>query len=238
MAFNTVLDYFGLADGAKLACKGATENASATVVEAPLNDAGEVPAHEVLETQRAPSCEYEMLAAWARGAETTPDPVQLGGVSTADDKTFILTGLNINTQAGSPPAISASGTQVKTGATEGDTFDIPAFSVLFKHTAQILWSAFTLAGSGCHLTTANYAASVTPSKGTVNGGTVSHDVVSGRITAQLTISQTGDTAPTLTPGTGWDVTAPLTKTKSDAQYPSWTCTLTKYLTKTIKQAQS
>ena len=238
MAFNTVLDYFALADGVKLACKGSTENAAATVVEAPLNDKGEVPASEVLETVRSPSCEYEMLAAWARGAETTPDPVQLGGVSTADSKTFILTGLNINTQAGSPPAISASGTQVKTGAAEGDVFNIPAFSVLFKHAAQILWSAFTLSGSGCHLTTANYAASVTLSRGTVNGGTVSHDVVSGRIVANLTITQTGDTEPTVTPGTGWIVTAPLTKTKGDAQYPSWTCALTKFLTKTIAQAQS
>ena len=210
MAFNTVIDYCGLADGSKLACKGATENAAATVVEAPLNDKGEVPASEVLETVRSPSCEYEMLAAWARGAETTPDPVQLGGVNTADSKTFVLTNLTINTQAGSAPAISAQCAQVKTGAAEGDVFNIPAFSVAFKHTAQILWSAFTLGGTGCHLTTANYAASVTLS----------------------TITQTGDTAPTLTPGTGWDVTAPLTKTKGDAQYPSWTATLTKYLTKT------
>ena len=232
MAFNTVIDYSGLADGSKLACKGATENAAATVVEAPLNDKGEVPAHEVLETVRTPSNEYEMLAAWARGAETTPDPVQLGGVNTADSKTFVLTNLTINTQAGSAPAISAQCAQVKTGAAEGDVFNIPAFSVAFKHTAQILWSAFTLGGTGCHLTTANYAASVTLSRGTVNGGTVSHDVVNGRIVATLTITQTGDTAPTLTPGTGWDVTAPLTKTKGDAQYPSWTATLTKYLTTT------
>ena len=225
-------DYCGLADGSKLACKGATENAAATVVEAPLNDKGEVPAHEVLETVRTPSNEYEMLAAWARGAETTPDPVQLGGVNTADSKTFVLTNLTINTQAGSAPAISAQCAQVKTGAAEGDVFNIPAFSVAFKHTAQILWSAFTLGGTGCHLTTANYAASVTLSRGTVNGGTVSHDVVNGRIVATLTITQTGDTAPSLMPGTGWDVTAPLTKTKGDAQYPSWTATLTKYLTKT------
>ena len=232
MAVNAVIDYCGLADGSKLACKGATENAASTVVEAPLNDKGEVPAHEVLETVRTPSNEYEMLAAWARGAETTPDPVQLGGVNTADSKTFALTNLNINTQAGSSPAISAQSAQVKTGAAEGDVFNIPAFSVAFKHTAQILWSAFTLSGTGCHLTTANYAASVTLSRGTVNGGTVSHDVVNGRIVATLTITQTGDTAPTLTPGTGWDVTAPLTKTKGDAQYPSWTATLTKYLTKT------
>ena len=232
MAFNTVTDYCGLADGSKLACKGATENAAATVVEAPLNDKGEVPAHEVLETVRTPSNEYEMLAAWARGAETTPDPVQLGGVNAADSKTFVLTNLTINTQAGSAPAISAQCAQVKTGAAEGDVFNIPAFSVAFKHTAQILWSAFTLGGTGCHLTTANYAASVTLSRGTVNGGTVSHDVVNGRIVATLTITQTGDTAPSLMPGTGWDVTAPLTKTKGDAQYPTWTATLTKYLTKT------
>ena len=132
MAFNTVIDYCGLADGSKLACKGATENAASTVVEAPLNDKGEVPAHEVLETVRTPSNEYEMLAAWARGAETTPDPVQLGGVNTADSKTFVLTNLTINTQAGSAPAISAQCAQVKTGAEPGVQQNESVRSVFFQ----------------------------------------------------------------------------------------------------------
>lgn len=231
MAFGTHTDYFSLADGTALACKGDNENASAQVVEAPMNDKGEIPAHEVLETVRAPSCEYEMLAQWARGSETTPNPVKLGNVSTVDGMAFVLTGLTINTEAGKPPTISASGGQVKTGAAQGDVFDIPAFSIAFKHAAQKLWSAFTLAGTGCHLTTANYAASVTLSRGTVNGGTVSHDVTGGRIVATLTISQTGDTEPTITAGEGWSITAPLTKTNPDAQYPSWTCALTMYLQK-------
>jgi hypothetical protein len=233
MAFNTVTDYYGLADGTMLAAKAATENAAAQLVEAPPNDKGDIPAHEVLATIRNPSCDYEMLAAWARGAESTPNPVQLGGLTAIDSKAFVLSQLTINTGAGSAPAISASGGQVMDGADEGDVYDIPAFSVAFKHTAQILWSAFTLSGTGCHLTQANYTASVNLSRGTVNGGTVSHDVQQGKITATITISQVGDAAPTLTPGTGWSVTGVLTKSKPDAQYPTWTATLTKYLTKKI-----
>lgn len=232
MAFGTHTDYYDLADGTMLACKGDTENAAAQVVEAPMNDEGEIVAQEVLETVRSPSCDYEMLAAWARGAETTPDPVKLGGLTTVDGKAFVLVQLSINTQAGSAPTISASGGQVKNGAAEGGVFKIPAFSLAFKHTAQILWSAFTVAGTGCHLTTANYVASVQLSRGTVNGATVSHDVQGGRIVATVTITQTGDTAPTLTAGSGWEITAPLTKSKPDAQYPSWTATLTKFITKT------
>lgn len=233
MAFNTVTDFYGLADGTMLACKASNENAGAQLVEAPMNDRGDIPAHEVLETVRNPSCDYEMLAAWARGAETTPNPVQLGGLSQLDGKAFVLSNLTISTGAGSAPSISASGGQVNDGAAEGDVYDIPAFSVAFKHTAQILWGAFTVGGTGCHLTQANYTASVTLSRGTVNGSTVSHDVQAGRITAAITISQVGDTAPTLTPETGWSVTSPLTKNKSDAQYPVWTAALTKYLTKKI-----
>ena len=238
MAFNTVVDYFSLADGTMLACKASNDNASAQVVEAPPNDKGDIPAQEVLATLLSPGNDYEMLAAWARGAEVTPDPVQLGGLTAIDTKAFILTQLNINTSGGNPPAISASGVQVKDGAAEGDVYELPAFSVPFEHRALILWSAFAVSGTGCYLTQANYAASVQPSRGTVNGSPVSHDVAQGRIVVNITISQIGDTEPTLTPGTGWKITSPLTKSKGDAQYPTWTAALTKLLTKKIPQSQS
>ena len=238
MAFNTVQDYHGLADGTTLACKASNDNASAQVVDAPMNDKGDVPAQEVLATLLSPSNDYELLAAWARGAENTPNPVKLGGLTTVGSKAFILTQLQINTGGGTPPAISASGVQVKGGASEGDVYEIPAFSVAFVHRALVLWGAFTLGGTGCHLTTANYTASVQPSRGTVNGNVVSHDVENGRIVVNITISQVGDTEPTLAAGTGWKITSPLTKSKGDAQYPTWTASLTMLLTKKVPAQQA
>lgn len=98
------------------------------------------------------------------------------------------------------------------------------------HHAQILWSAFTLGGTGCYLQQANYTAGGTISRATKNGETVSYDVVDGQLTVNLTILQTDSTAPTVTAGSDWEITAPLNCSNPDADYPSWTCTLSRYLT--------
>ena len=58
---------------------------------------------------------------------------------------------------------------------------------------------------------------------------MSFDVVDGKLEVQITIQQTSSTAPTLTAGTDWTITAPLTCSSPDADYPSWTATLSRYL---------
>lgn len=55
-------------------------------------------------------------------------------------------------------------------------------------------------------------------------------MVDGQLTVNLTILQTDSTAPTVTAGQDWVITAPLTCSNPDADYPSWTCTLSRYLT--------
>ena len=97
------------------------------------------------------------------------------------------------------------------------------------HHAQILWSAFTLGGEGCYLQSANYTAGGTISRATKNGETVAYDVTDGKLEAQITIQQTGSAAPTVTKGTGWEITAPLSCSSPDADYPTWSCTLSRYL---------
>lgn len=83
---------------------------------------------------------------------------------------------------------------------------------------------------------ANYTLQANIGKATVNGEPVASDVTEGMIEAQVTIMQTGDSTPTITMLTGdvdygWSITSPLACTNPDANYPTWTCTLTKYLQK-------
>ena len=239
MSLGTPTDYYSLADGTKLAVKEDNQNASATNVEAPANDVGDIPANEVLATLLKPDCGYEMLDAWGRGAETpTANPIKLGKVTEVSDHSFVLTEFSISTRAGSPPVIKAKGEQVEDDATDGDYYAIPAFALALVHRALCLWNAFTVGGTGCHFTSADYTASVKLSPGTLNGGVVSHDVSEGAIVCKLNLCQTGNTEPTVTPGTNWQIVEPLTKVKTDAQYPTWTCGLKMYLTKTRTDANA
>lgn len=67
------------------------------------------------------------------------------------------------------------------------------------------------------------------SRATKNGETISFDVTDGKLEVQITILQTGNTKPTVTAGTDWTKTAPETCSNPDADYPTWTCTLSRYL---------
>lgn len=225
MSFISKNDYFSLADTA-LACVASNDGASASVAEA--KDAeGAIVAHTVYGATKAPSCDYVLKAAWTKAANA----LKLGAVSGTTDK-IMLASVTINTAAGSAPTVSASGEQVESTATTGCTFGIPAISLPKTHHAHILFSAFTLGGTGCHLQSANYTASASVTKATKDGDCVASDIVEGKIEAQVTIVQTGSATPTLTAGSDFTVTSPLTCSNPDADYPTWTATLTKYLAKT------
>lgn len=76
---------------------------------------------------------------------------------------------------------------------------------------------------------ANYTAGGTISKATKNGEPVSYDVTDGKLEVQVTILQTGATKPSLTAGTDWTITSPLNCSSPDADYPTWSATLSRYL---------
>ena len=147
----------------------------------------------------------------------------------------------INTAAGSAPTFSASGEQVEEDSTGVCQYSIPAFEVTKKHHAQILFGAFsynkTVSGgttsTGVHLKSAAYTASGSITKGEKEGVCLTHDIVEGKIECAVEFVQVGDVKPEITPNLedGWDVTSKLTCSNPDADWPSWSATLTKYLVK-------
>lgn len=62
-------------------------------------------------------------------------------------------------------------------------------------------------------------------KATKDGTALAHDVSQGKIECQISITQTGATEPTVTPGEAWYVSAPLTLDNPDSDYQTWSCTL-------------
>lgn len=165
--------------------------------------------------------------------------IKLGKYSSAiDGKMVILTNVTINTAAGQAPTIDASGeTAEPTSAfapeNEFYMLQVAPFKMDGTHCAQTLMNAFSISDqSGCYLQSANYTFACDLTKATKDGECVSHSVSNGRIEIALTIVQTYLDKPDVSVDeeNGWKITSPLTCENADASYPTWTCTLTKYLT--------
>lgn len=229
MSFQAKTDYFGLStgSGSTFVITDSSENKSAQVATG-QDEKGDVVAYEVYGEEMAPACSYVINANSTLGTIKIGEAITVTGIS---DKKFTITNVSISTAAGSPPKIDVSGSQIPNTVTHTDcTYTIPAATLEVCHHAQILWSAFTLGGTGCYLTQANYTASGDLTKATKDGTTISFDIANGQLVADITIQQTGNTVPTVTAGSGWVITAPLTQTNADASLPTWTCTVSKYLT--------
>lgn len=227
MAFISKPDYFGLATSVStsLTLKSSTLNKTASVAEA-TDEKGDVVAEEVFGDVASPSVTYELKA------DLDLDDITLGSITTVDSKPYVLSSVSFSTAPATVPEVQCSGEQVEAGATTANstTIELPSISLKKWHDAQILGEAFSLSGTGCYLNGCNYTVSCDVTKATVDGVIVAHDVENGRIEVQVTIVQSGSTAPTVTAASGWVVTSPLTTDNPDEDYPSWTCTVTKYLT--------
>lgn len=225
MSFPTKPDYSGLGSNAGLSLKNSSLNKSATTAEA-HDEIGDTVAMEVLGEQAAPSVTYEIIA------DIVMSFIKLGAITTVDGKSFALTSVSWNTAPGAVTELQCSCAQVETGATTATstTITLPAFALKRWHDAQILDSAFTLTGTGCHVNGCNYTATADLSIATVNGEIVAHDIQNGRVEVAVTIVQTGTAAPEITAGTGWEIVSPLTVDNPDADFPTWTATLRKNLT--------
>lgn len=121
---------------------------------------------------------------------------------------------------------------IQAAGTVSSTYALGTIVCSVRHKAQILGSAFTLAGDGCSLNACDYQAECKVSRATVKGDTVAHDVSEGKAVVTATVVQSGETAPTVTPGEGWDLTSPVTVSSPDSDYQTVTFTLTKSLTGT------
>lgn len=224
MAFKTKADYYGLGAITGLKLISTNENKSASTAEARGED-GFVVAVESYGTTSAPSCELNVIA------DTSLANIVLGTVKTIGTDKFCLASLSISTSAGGVPTISASGQQVEANAQEKCTCTLPAISISALHHAQN-FGAFTLGGTGAHLTQCNMEIGGTISTATKDGEVIAHDLTDVRMTVTATIQVSDSTygTPTVTAATGWTVTSPLSETNPDADFPTYTVTLQKTLT--------
>lgn len=222
MAFIDKVDYFGLSSTTFL-CKSSNDGASSSNAEAVGPD-GSIVANTVYGEMKNPSCDYEQTAEWS-------PTIKLGAVHAVDGESFVLTSVTFSTQGGAAHTVSASGSQVEDNASVTCTYTIPSFTLPMTHHVEKMWNAWTLTGAGCYEQTAAYTISCTPSFGEKDGDRLSHDIGQGKIEIALTIIQTDTTEPSLSAATGWEITTPLSCSNPDANYPTWTATLTKYLEK-------
>ena len=221
MAFLTKVDPFGISSST-LAVKSTSDGNSGSVAEA-TDENGTIVAQESYGNRMSPSAEYALKK------ETTFDEIVLGGVSTYKTKRVVLTQLTINTSAGGEPTISASGEEIEASSdgTCPATYTIPEFTLGVCRHAKILFSAFSISGTGCYLNSANYTAQCENGTATVEGVVVAHGVHGAYLEVTAEIVATSGTAPTVTPGTGWVVSSPLAETNPDADYPTYSITLRK-----------
>ena len=221
MAFLTKVDPFGISSST-LAVKSTSAGNSGSGAEA-TDENGTIVAQESYGNRMSPSAEYALKK------ETTFDEIVLGGVSTYKTKRVVLTQLTINTSAGGEPTISASGEEIEASAdgTCPANYTIPEFTLGVCHHAKILFSAFSLSGTGCYLNSANYTAQCENGTAMIEGAVVAHGVYGAYLEVTAEIVATSGTVPTVTPGQGWVVSSPLAETNPDADYPTYSITLRK-----------
>ena len=229
MAFLNKSDYFKFSVTlSSLVPTSNSDGKSASVAEA-TDETGAFIANEVFGTEYKPTVNYVVRS----NVNAQSGDITLGETLSTDIGNVCLNNVQITTQAGSAPAVKASGESVEAGDNPVQSgFDIPAFRLGVLHHAQTLFSAFTLSGAGCYLQSANYTFSATLTKATKDGVCVAHDVSEGRIDCEVSIIQTGNDAPTLTTGSGWEIVSPLACENPDADSPTWSGSLTYYLTRT------
>lgn len=81
------------------------------------------------------------------------------------------------------------------------------------------------------MTQSTLDATATLTTATKDGDVLAHDISEAMVNVNGTI-QVSDSAygiPTLSAATGWVITAPLTETNPDSDFPTYSFTVTKYL---------
>lgn len=222
MSFQNKQDYFDLED-ASISCTASNDGKTAQTVEA-MNEVGSIIAREVFGERCSPNCEYKIKS-------TVTKTIHIGDVNAFSGKKYMLGKVDIKTTAGGEPTIAASGEQVEDDAVTCCYYSVQLSGLSPKRHAQCLFNAYELSGTGCHVTAANYSVGGNIGIATKDGEAMASDVTEGKIECQLDIVQTSNTIPTIVTGTGWQITAPLAKTSPDASYTTYSCTLTKSLSK-------
>ena len=127
MSFKAKTDFFGLA-GNGLVITESNENKSASTAEG-HNEKGDIVAFEVFGETMSPQCTY-VLSANSQLSSMQCGTV-INGTGDYSSYKFTLGSLTINTSAGSPPSIQASGEQVPNDSHTDCTYTFP--SATLKH---------------------------------------------------------------------------------------------------------
>lgn len=233
MAFQAKTDYSGLASnsavGSSLTIRDDAQNLSVENYS-PQGQNGDIVAIEVYGEDEAPSNSFGVNA----DIEADDGDIELNAITVVSTKNYALESFEITTGAGAAPTLSATSQLIESGATDAKQckYEVPAFTLSTKHHAQVLFSAFTLTGTGCTLTACNATVGGTINKDKVEGVIIGSDINSGLVTVSGTVLQTGSTVPTLAAASGWKLTQPLNCTNPEAQYKSYAFELQLALVKT------
>lgn len=225
MALSTKIDYFDLAD-TNVVLAGSSSKTPAYAVQATAQgECGDVLARDHVGAQGTVESEYILKS----NAELE---VILGELTTTDDIKAALTNVTIETAAGSPPTIKASGEILPGDAAEFTTIAASAAALAVKssHCAQNLMDAVSV-GADAHLTSCTLTISCNFTRATKDGTTVAHDLHGGLLTVSATAVSAAGTG-TLTAGTGWTANAPASVTQDSEGYTTLTIEVVKDLTAT------
>ena len=227
MSWDKKEDYCGLANGASVKINDSDEGATGSYLEK-VGEHGDIVATKAYGTKNAsPKCVYTI-------ADDGTLAIKLGTVTTIDGKQYMLESVSISTGGASEPTLEAAAKRVEDGATTGCTFDCPSLTISPDEHAQILFNAFSLSGDGCELTQCSAEVSCTVGLSKINGDPVASDPHTAHVQLSVTILQTGETKPDVTPADGWDLSAPLSCSDPDSDLPTWTCGVSKPIAKTLK----
>ena len=249
MSWEEKQDYCGLATVTGLLVKSATEGRTAQYLEKHGKN-GDYKATKVFGNRASPTNSYTIED------DATITGQKLGQVQTVESNPYQLVSLKWTTGADAEPTVEGSAEQIEAGGSLRNYFVIPEFKISSDHVAQIpefKWTedgdfvpAFSLPAGTTQAPT-NVAVELTAVSGEIscsgktndkNGDPKSHDVTNGHIVIQLTLGQYGEQVPTITPGEGWDMSAPKTVDDPDSDLPTWTCTLSHPLEKVMHEDEA
>ena len=224
MAFFTKSDLIGLETQfpQKIQIRSNNHNHSWTLINVPGKDGsylGEYHDGDI----KTPSCEYVVLSDFSF-------QVELGKVYNAP---YALQHVHIATSPGGERVITCDAVQIEPNATTTYcSYLLPAINLSpARHALD--FGAFSFAEDvGLTLQSCDYDASADLGPVTINGNPVASDAVHGIITVNPTFWSSSETAPTVTSGSGWNLTTPWSCVGQDAGLFNWTCVYTKYLTVT------
>ena len=224
-------DWLGLAMAGLEIC-GNRKGATNQNIEIPGAD-GAFIGHEKYGSVAAPSCDYKITGDLTATALAAIKLGKVHGTGSAPSLAgpYALKTINIHTGAGDEPTFSASGVQIKSGATQTVCTFSPAIPALSPARHALTFGAFTFTESASlALQSADFVADCEIDPTIINGVPEAADAVKAFETVAVTMWSPNDTtAPSVTAGSGWFLFADWDCTGSEGAMYVWTATYKKYL---------